>query len=220
MPLKMAERERSGQSKGSSGRSGSLNRSQESNVLASLRKNYNDQILLQTQSSHSRHQGAGGVTTGPETNDDERTPNALKYKRGAASPQAQGDAYADAFLKQGQPKSQSNGYDTGALSVENLQTDSQQSLIKSFSQLVQEKGGRVMNPAQHSTAMQAMNANVHKYMTNDQIPDSSQHALGPDLLHASDLFPNDAAANERQLSLLRQRELNRKMKDQGSIKIQ
>jgi hypothetical protein len=48
MPLKMAERERSGASKGSSAHSGSLGRSQESNVLASLRKNYNDQIVLQT----------------------------------------------------------------------------------------------------------------------------------------------------------------------------
>ena len=73
---------------------------------------------------------------------------------------------------------------------------------------------------QQSSAMQAMNANVHKYMTKEEATDNSQQLLGSDALQASDLFSKDTAANERQLSLLRQRELNRQMKDQGSIKIQ
>ena len=100
MPLKMAAPERSGASRGSSAHSGSLNRSQESNVLASLRQNYNDQILLQTQSSQSKQHGAAGVTTGPETNDNEQAPNLLKYKRSTASPQTQSEPYADIDKKQ------------------------------------------------------------------------------------------------------------------------
>ena len=67
--------------------------------------------------------------------------------------------------------------------------------------------------------MQAMNANIHKYMTKEQTTDNREQLLGSDGLHGSDLFSKDTAAHERQLSLLRQRELNRQMKDQGSIKI-
>ena len=48
MPLKLPSRERSHKrSRGSSANSDPLNKSQESNVLASLRQNYNEHVMMQ-----------------------------------------------------------------------------------------------------------------------------------------------------------------------------
>jgi len=91
-------------------------------------------------------------------------------------------------------------------------------LIKSFSQLVQEKGGAV-NSNQESSVMKMLNAHSQKF-TSKEDTDASAALLASDPLHASDLFSKEAALNDRQLVLMRQRELNRQMKDQGSIKIQ
>ena len=151
---------------------------------------------------------------GPETSPAPISQNyakSMKFKRASASPQRHADPYGETLNKHGQLRdiSPSQGYDTaGALSVENLQTESQLSMMKSFSQLVQEKSG-LANPSggQQSTALAAMNANINKFMSSNEqdFAETSQTGLQYELgiQGMSEVQQRDPSPNERQLSLLR-----------------
>jgi len=129
LPLQVGARRQVGRSRGSSADSGSANGSQESNVLASLRRNYQDQINLQTQSSMSKNNAVAGATTGPESTDNEQMTYSQKYRRKSNSPAATAtEAINGIHEKHDRVDTQTNDYDKydhiAEYSAEKLRTDS------------------------------------------------------------------------------------------------